>query len=143
LDSEWRLDFHDAEIQIIKDKGCAKPVIKLLKLFRNTNIVMKNLSSYLLKSIVMDLIRTNPSDDWSQDEWSKYFLLALKKLLDKLEMENVDYFFDNRSNILWKMKSAEMNGISGWLKRVLPKLELSQNTDNCRTVWRPYFTSNN
>ena len=30
----WRLDFHDAEIQIIKSKGCAKPVIKLLKFFR-------------------------------------------------------------------------------------------------------------
>ena len=30
----WRLDFHDAEIQIIKSKGCAKPVIKLLKYLR-------------------------------------------------------------------------------------------------------------
>ena len=31
----WRLDFHDVEIQIIKSKGCAKPVIKLLKLMRD------------------------------------------------------------------------------------------------------------
>ena len=31
LDSEWRLDFHDAEIKIIDNVGCAKPVIKFLK----------------------------------------------------------------------------------------------------------------
>ena len=31
LDSEWRLDFHDPEIKIIDNIGCAKPVIKFLK----------------------------------------------------------------------------------------------------------------
>jgi len=31
LESEWRLDFHDAEIKIIDNVGCAKPVIKFLK----------------------------------------------------------------------------------------------------------------
>ena len=31
LDSEWRLDFHDPEIKIINNIGCAKPVIKFLK----------------------------------------------------------------------------------------------------------------
>ena len=31
LESEWRLDFHDAEIKIIDNIGCAKPVIKFLK----------------------------------------------------------------------------------------------------------------
>ena len=51
--SAWRLDFHDAEIQIIKSKQCAKPVIKLLKLFRDGSRaqIMKPLFSYSLKTI--------------------------------------------------------------------------------------------
>ena len=51
--SAWRLDFHDAEIQIIKSKQCAKPVIKLLKLFRDCSVqqIMKPLFSYALKTI--------------------------------------------------------------------------------------------
>ena len=31
IKTEWRVDFHDVEMQIIRDKGCAKPIIKLLK----------------------------------------------------------------------------------------------------------------
>ena len=27
----WRLDYHDAEKDILKDKGCAKNIIRLLK----------------------------------------------------------------------------------------------------------------
>ena len=34
LDSEWRLDFHDPEIKIIDNIGCAKPVIKFLKVHK-------------------------------------------------------------------------------------------------------------
>ena len=60
LDSEWRLDFHDPEIKIIDNIGCAKPVIKFLKLFRNSNSPLKLLSSYSLKTIVMDMIRNEP-----------------------------------------------------------------------------------
>ncbi len=70
--TEWRLDFHDPEKEIIGNKGCAKMVIKLLKLFKSKNNL--NTSSYLLKSIIMDLVRKNPSWDWEEDSLAFYFL---------------------------------------------------------------------
>ena len=70
--AEWRLDFHDAEKEIIGNKGCAKMVIKLLKLFKAKNNF--NPSSYLLKSIIMDMIRQEPTWDWEQKEVATYFI---------------------------------------------------------------------
>ena len=48
LDSEWRLDFHDPEIKIIDNIGCAKPVIKFLKVH-----------TYTWTSLYMDGIAVN------------------------------------------------------------------------------------
>ena len=44
IEREWRLDFHNAEKKIIDNKGVAKPVIKILKLFRSNNAPLKSLS---------------------------------------------------------------------------------------------------
>ena len=144
LDSEWRLDFHDPEIKIIDDIGCAKPVIKFLKLFRNSNSPLMLLSSYSLKTIVMDMIRNYPKDDWAPAEEAEHFLKALKHLQLKLEHGKIDYFFDDHSNILWKqgnVKQVQLQNMVNFLKKAIKSLETSQNTPTCKTVWTKYFTA--
>ena len=139
MESEWRLDFHDPEIKIIDNIGCAKPVIKFLKLFRNMNSPLKMLSSYSLKTIVMDMIRNDPRDDWDPREEASYFIKALKHLLIKLEQGKIGYFFDENSNILWKVTDIQLSNMSNFLKRTIDRLDKSQNTPECRKVWMKYL----
>lgn len=140
MESEWRLDFHDAETKIIENFQCAKPVIKFLKLFRTCNSPLKKLSSYSLKTVVMDMIRNDPHDDWRESEQAEHFLQALKHLLKLLENQKINYFFDASSNILWKdVKPVQVMNMVNFLKKAIEKLETSANTADCKKVWMQYF----
>ena len=140
IESQWRLDFHDTEIEVIKDMGCAKPVIRFLKLFRDSNRPLKPLVSYWLKTIVMDMIRTYPDDDWRQGDEAEYFMKSLKHLLGKLEKRNIDYFFDSTSNMLAsKVKPATIVDMKNYLEKAITHLEKSENTPECKTTWLKYF----
>ena len=55
----------------------------------------------------MDMIRNYPKDDWAPAEEAEHFLKALKHLQIKLEQGKIDYFFDNKSNILWKQGNVK------------------------------------
>lgn len=149
VDSQWRLDFHDAEIELIKDFGIAKPVIKSLKLFRDSNPELKSsnrhnrLASYHLKTIIMDMIRNHPEDDWRQGNEAEYFLRALKHLMKKLDEQKIEYFFDPSSNLLSKLNPAVILEMTNFLKKVIPKLEESMNTVECKNVWLKYFSKEN
>ena len=141
LPSQWRLDFHDTEIEILKDFGCAKPVIKSLKLFRDCNPQLKSIVSYWLKTIVMDMIRNYPEDDWLQGQEAEYFLKSLKHLLEKLKKKNIDYFFDNTSNMLAnKVKPATVFDMAKYLEKVINNLEDTKNTPECKATWLKYFS---
>ena len=139
LDSQWRLDFHDTEIEIIKDMGCAKPVIKSLKLFRDSNPQLEKLASYCLKTIVMNMIRSNPDDDWKQGTEAEHFLKALNNLLTALERRKISYFFNENSNLLSKLKPSTLTDMANYLKKAIKAMEDSQKTSNCRNVWLKYF----
>ena len=141
--SQWRLDFHDTEIEIIKDMGVAKPVIKFLKLFRDSNPPLKPIVSYWLKTIVMDMVRTYPDDDWRQGEEAEYFLKSLHHLLEKLKQQNIDYFFDRTSNMLAsKLKPATIIDMKNYLEKAITGLEKSANTPECKIIWLEYFNLN-
>ena len=72
-DSEyWRMDFHLAEDQIIYNYGCVRPVIKLLKYFRDCNEPLRELmDSYKLKTLVMLMIKEDPSKMWNKKDIKK------------------------------------------------------------------------
>jgi len=64
-DRMWRLDFHNVEMKILR--GFPKSIIRLLKTFRNGNKEkMSGLSSYLLKTIVMLLVKKRSDLIWSE-----------------------------------------------------------------------------
>ena len=97
------------------------------------------LSSYSLKTIVMDMIRNDPLDDWAPAEEAQHFLKALKHLELKLQQGKIGYFFDNSSNILWKVKQVQLSNMENFLKNAIKNLETSQDTPNCKTMWTKYF----
>ena len=77
----WRLDFHEAETEIIKNKTCATNVIKLLKYFRNCNPPLHEfLKSYILKTLIMSIIWQWPRISWSDYDLCNNFLAALRGL---------------------------------------------------------------
>ena len=99
------------------------------------------LSSYSLKTIVMDMIRNDPLDDWAPAEEAQHFLKALKHLELKLQQGKIGYFFDNSSNILWKVNQVQLSNMENFLKNAIKDLENSQGTPNCKTKWTKYFKS--
>ena len=115
----------------------------IILIFRDCNPVLNNLFSYALKTIVMEMIREDPSNAWLEQNLAENFLKALNNLNDKLNHGRIDYFFDSNSNLLRKMNPSLLQSMKGWLSKTISKLETSKNTETCRTVWLKYFGVNN
>ena len=133
------------EKEILKEKGCAKLVLKLLKYFRDCNQPINKIFSYALKTIVMEMIRNNPYDEWNDKQLAHHFLKTLKILNRKLEDGKIEYFFEPNSNLL-ENKSMNLESIKSmalWHKNVIQKLENSMGEPYCRKVWMEYFQKPN
>ena len=129
------------EKEILKEKGCAKLVLKLLKYFRDCNQPINKIFSYALKTVVMEIIRNNPNDEWNDKQLAHHFLQTLKILHRKLENGKIEYCFEPNSNLL-QNKSINLESIRSmamWLKNVIQKLENSMGEPYCRKVWMEYF----
>jgi hypothetical protein len=137
-DKMWRMDFHNVEMKILT--GYPKKIVCLLKTFRNGNADnMSELSSYLLKTIVMLLVKERPDLTWSEVFSEILFLETLKKLQNYLQEKKVPFYFHPGCNILWDMDQAQIAKMAIWLATSIRKMENSMWTDNCRTVWRQQF----
>ena len=146
INPKWRLDFHDDETKLIKDKKFAKPIIRHLKAFKMGNHeVINNISSYVLKTVVMKMLEESPNpSDWSEP--SKVFIEALKLLGKYLSDGKVPYIHDSQCNILWKRKEYgdQYRQIGKWIcKSVVHTLEQSLNSGNSyeeiQEIWTTQF----
>ena len=129
---EWSLHFPRVEKEIILNKRCAKPVIRFLKQFRDTNKQLVNLKSYVLKTVVMTMIRDHPEYGWEIGSEPHYFLLALEELKRSLEDRRINWMFHNQSNILRTNKSESM------LQFVSTAFSC-MNADQTYETWIKYF----
>ncbi|CAN8025696.1 unnamed protein product, partial [Ixodes persulcatus] len=69
----WRLHFPNIEKKLIKDYGCVKPIIRLLKAMRDS--YKWNLSSYSLKTFVMSqLVENYDAQYWHPDNQGMLFV---------------------------------------------------------------------
>ena len=140
-DSEyWRLDFHLAEDQIIYNFGCVRPVIKLLKHFRDCNEPLRELmDSYKLKTLVMLMIREDPSSLWNKKNMAENFLRALRFMTTRLHQGRIEHIFVERSNLFVNLKFGQLNHMSAFLRAAIYDLDRSLDTRECRSVWLKYF----
>ena len=130
---EWRLHFPMVEKEIIWNKGCAKPVIRFLKQFRDANKPLKlHLKSYALKNVVMKMIKKYPSYQWEVGREPHYFLLALEELKRSLEAGRIDWIFHNQSNLL---KTDESKSMARFVSTAL----VCMKNDKRYETWMKYF----
>ncbi|CAL1272267.1 unnamed protein product [Larinioides sclopetarius] len=138
----WRTHFPDAEKKLIRDIGCVKPVIKLLKLLRDQN-PWKILASYYLKTVVMWMMLENLEKEgwreeklkehWKEDKIYERFIEALKKLATCVEERKIPYFFSKKNNLLSKISHEEAQNVSRRLRVIIRDVET-----NPDSLWR-YF----
>ena len=140
-DSEyWRLDFLLGEDQIIYNYGFVRPVIKLLKYFRDCNEPLRELmDSYKLKTLVMLMIKEDPSSMWNNKDIAKNFLRALHFMNKKLHQGRIEHVFVEKSNLFVNLKFGQLNHMSSFLSLTIDELERSLYTRECRSVWLKYF----
>ena len=130
---EWSVHFPMVEKEILKDKGCAKPVIRFLKQFRDANKPLANLKSYALKTVVMKMILKNPNYKWEIGSEPYYFLLALEELKRRLEEGRINWIFHTQSNILRTDESKSM-------AKFVSTAWVCLNNDRRYETWKKYFT---
>lgn len=138
----WRIDFHDQERNILKGakKEYVKPLIKLLKLFRDANDPMNGISSYALKTVVMNMITEQPNKDWKPSLKAVLFLEGLEKLAAYLQEGKIPYVFDTRCNVLWDLAREQQVNTARYLENtVIKKLKASEDSPDCFEVWVSYF----
>ncbi|XP_055947872.1 cyclic GMP-AMP synthase-like receptor isoform X2 [Argiope bruennichi] len=148
----WRTHFPDAEKKLIRDIGCVKPVIKLLKLLRDQN-PWKILASYYLKTVVMWMMlehlekegwkEEKLKEHWKEDKLDERFIEALKKLTNYVEQRNIPYFFSKKNNLLSKIRPEEALNISGRLKFIIRNVEANPNNFWQYFNVRPTFVISN
>jgi len=135
-DKEWRLDFHDQEADLIK--GEVKPLIKLLKAFRNASECLSGLYSYCLKNLVMNMVREE-RPQFREAERGDNFLKVLEYLLRRLQFGSIPMVFFRTNNLLDGLHVGEIESVKGYLKSAIKKMSESRNTPKCKEVWCSYF----
>ena len=132
--TEWSKHFPMAEKNLIWNKGCAKPVIRFLKQFRDVNKPMANLKSYALKNVVMTMIRDHPQYAWEIGQESHYFLLALEALKRMLEDGKIEWIFHRQSNLL---RSNDVDKMLSFVSNALSDMEDNRTYE----TWKQYFVA--
>ena len=142
-DSEyWRLDFHLAEDQIIYNYGCVRPVIKLLKYFRDCNEPLRELmDSYKLKTLVMIMIKEDSYNigTWNKIDIAENFLRALRLMIKKLHQGKIEHIFVEKSDLFVNLNFGQLKHMSSFLRTAIYDLNRSMDTPECRAVWLKYF----
>ena len=143
----------------------AKPVIKILKLYKYVNAL--TLSSYLMKSVVMHLITKSTHSKFVGMSLPNAVLYALQVLCSFLRKRKCPYLFDKGCNLFWNTSSRDLicmskkinadiqriqtGGINVWKNVLIKKLPLVDEilySNKARVSgrsesWRPHVKKNN
>ena len=137
--SQWRLDLIEMEKRILYENGCAKMVVELLECFRDSNSEIQFLSNYILKTVVMLIIKEHPTYRWEEKYLAAYFLLGLQTLLVKLEEKKLSFHFHPGSNIIGYISSSSIQKMVFWLRKTLKILNTSYDDKRLTHLWFQYF----
>ena len=117
-----------------------KPVIKLLKAFRDRNPPLQNLHSYALKIMVLNLAKIQPSSvAFKEQNRGQDFLVTLKYLQQCLGQGVIRSYWDPQANVIGRLGTTEVENMSHFLQKAIQRLESSANTDQCSRIWNSYF----
>ncbi|XP_042142896.1 uncharacterized protein LOC120836107 [Ixodes scapularis] len=121
----WRLHFPNMEKRLIEDKGCVKPIIRLLKAMRDS--YGWNLSSYSLKTFVMSQVLENDDAQyWHPDNQGMLFVRVLDCLGHALAQPGpaISFIFHPEVDLTETVTRKTRDNISGQIKGIVRKLWL-------------------
>lgn len=118
-DTLWRIHFPDAEKKLIKDLGCIKPTIRLIKALRDKH--KWPLSSYSIKTVVMHH-RLEKRDKlyWQNEHQWTVLLQVLEKLRAVLDPSGpgICSLLDKNVSLIPDMTEATRTNIAQRLQRI-------------------------
>jgi len=135
----WRLSFSAAEKQIInhadgtlsptRGPTCRKNVLRLLKddlakFYENNRLPQKNICSYFMKTIVLQLCEEERS--WAANDLRLRYVEALQKTVFCLDAKFIDHYFIEDENLLSEkdISDRELNMIKEYFHGILKNYEL-------------------
>lgn len=119
---QWRIHFPEIEKHLIHNKGCLKPIIKLLKLLKE-NQNWSILASYYLKTVVMWAVIKQREIDWKETNMDIIFIKMLKDLKKNVKDSNLPYLFNPKYNLLYNIEPSHAQNIEGRLNRIIRDIE--------------------
>jgi len=117
----FEIDFHDFERAILKDKGCVKSIIRLLKFFRNEQKI-KKCWSHMLKNIVMHMVVDfYPTQaDWNEKFILTRFIEALRAWREYLTSGQLEDVFYEEVNLMSRLHPPQYrNDVANQIGRLL------------------------
>lgn len=118
-DTLWRIHFPDAEKKLIKDLGCIKPTIRLIKALRDKH--KWPLSSYSIKTVVMHhRLEKRDKVYWQNEHQWTVLLHVLEKLRAVLEPSGpgICSLLDKNVSLIPDMTEATRTNIAQRLQRI-------------------------
>ncbi len=116
----WRCSYPVKERVFLKNGGCAKVVIKLLKKMRDKQGWHK-LASYYLKTVVM---LTKSDARWEENMIGEHFIQTLESLSSYLTKGYIPFYHDNGCNLIENIQSSTLFNMNGRLCRIIESFKL-------------------
>lgn len=118
----WRVHFPYVERDLMGDNGCLKPIVRLLKLLRDSQGLCY-ISSYALKTLV--ILRTvEVSDDyWDKKRLGIAFYETLERLRQALLKDGIPYLYSPKVDLLQSCNNTTRTNCAGRITRMLKKVK--------------------
>ncbi|XP_076652633.1 cGAS-like receptor 1 isoform X2 [Halictus rubicundus] len=123
----WRQSFFYQEKEILEKSGRIKFIIRLMKKLRD-NQGWYNVASYFIETLTYNRLE-NIKDRLNTTPLPWLFYLVLKEMLDAFKQHTIEYFWDERYNLLAKIGEHEMFNITHRLSRIILDIERKAGTD--------------
>ncbi|XP_033308849.1 uncharacterized protein LOC117210188 isoform X3 [Bombus bifarius] len=117
----WRTAFSLQENEILARYGRVKQVIRLLKKFRNTQ-KMKSIASYYIETTCLNKL-TEINMSINTISLAYFFFEMLKELQHVCEQGKLDYYWNEKYNLLSRISQMEMYNIAQRLKNIIKDIE--------------------
>ena len=121
----WRRSFSIEETDKLSEwKGCKKMVVRMVKVLREIDTTLKPLTSYIVKTVVMNMER-DISCDWFVNTLAMRFIDVLDELKECLYERNLSHHFhsgkgdNNTLNLLENYCDTILDNMAGRLNGLL------------------------
>ncbi|XP_001599348.1 uncharacterized protein LOC100114275 isoform X1 [Nasonia vitripennis] len=118
----WRLCFYQHEKDLLK--GDVKPVIRMMKKFRDTKD-WRSIASYYIETIFYHELenRRNDLDNYLKASKTWLFMTALKKLREACRVRRLAYFWHPNHNLFERISNDELTIYAHTLEKIITRID--------------------